>query len=512
MILQGIFNILDLYLIETDLFYNDVDRFFQNEISTSLDVSVITSDNIDEILQEVVSFLIARFEEFGLTRMKVENRFSSHFLELKEHEKKTIFTLNGLYKVKLAPLIYEILLEQIVYYLVDPAAASILLNFRGNRNQGEQNGGDGRGRGGGRGFLLLEFMIELKNLRTLFEKSPEKMENLRKYIRIRDNIIKKFCSNKTSIESLEDLTNSRDKLQLLYLIYRIIDFYGIQSFFDFSHIKQYLNDHFDDCLEDIPLITLKNPDLCFCGLYLSQHLKVNIDSEKIKQFLEDIYEDQREEFEVPILEATDGLYYYFKSTKMVNIKVSDHLIDDILKAENKFFKPKYLREAETSQLVIILKIYNLLGILSRIDPQNIKALKDEIESRITSDGIKQQRDGFVSSEATYYVLFYHYMNDTLDKLKNYEILHSIISRIYRNIEILDFSVDMSHDLISEVFYSCESLRLFNCIETKEMIIHLAKYLFPQEVVDKIIASDIATRSRARFRHTRIDRITGEPIY
>ena len=503
MILQGIFNILDLYLTETELFYNDVDRFFQYEISTSLDVSVITEDNIAKVLQDIVSFLIDQFEELGIKRVKVENRFSSHFLELTDHEIKNISTFNDLYKIKLAPLIYEFLLEQIVYYLVDPTAASILLSFRGNGHPGEQNEG--------KGFLLLEFMIELKNLRTLFEKSPEKMDNLRKYVTIRDNIIKKFRRNKNNIESLEDLANSRDKLQLLYLIYRIIDFFEMQSYFDFSHISQYLNDHFEDCLEDIPLITLKNPDLCFCGIYLSQHLKVNIDREKIEQFLEDLYEDQREEFDAPILEATDGLYYYFKSIRMANLKVSEHLIDDILNAENKFFKPNYLRDAETSQLVIILKIYNLLGILSRIDPQNIKALKDEIESRITTNGIKQHRDGFVSSEATYYVLFYHYMNDTLDKLKNYEILHSVISRIYRNIEILDFSGDMSHDLISEVFYSCESLKLFNCIETKEMIIHLAKYLFPQEVVDKISASDITTRSRARFRHTRIDRITGNPI-
>jgi hypothetical protein len=504
MILQGIFNILDLYLSETELFYNDVDQFFQNEISNSLDVSEITSDNINKVLQDVVSFLMERFEGFGLKKSKVENRFSSHFLELKDHEKKKISTLNDLYKIKLAPLIYEILLEQIVYYLVDPTAASILLNFRGNRHQGVHNGG--------KGFLLLEFMIELKNLRTLFEKSPEKMENLRKYVRVRDIIIKKFRSNKTNIESLEDLTNSQDKLQLLYLIYRIINFFEIKSYFDFSHITQYLNDHFEDCLCDIPLITLKNPDLCFCGIYLSQHLKVNIDREKIKQFLEDIYDDQREEFDAIILEATDGLYYYFKSIKMANLKVSDYLIDDILKAENKFFKPTYLRDVETSQLVIILKIYNLLGILSRIDPQNIKTIKDEIESRITANGIKQRRDGFVSSEATYYVLFYLYMNDSLDKLKNYDILNSIISRIYRNIEILDFSIDMSHDLISEVFYSCESLRLFNCIETKEMIINLANHMFPQEVVDKISASDIESRSRARFRHERIDRITGEPIY
>ena len=511
MILQGIFNILDLYLNEIELFYNDVDKFFQEEISNSLDVSVINAENIDEILQNVVSFLIDRFEEFGIKRAIVENRFSSHFLELTDHEIKTISAFNDLYKIKLAPLIYEFLLEEIVYYLVDPTAASILLSFRGNghhrrrhQHNEEQNGG--------KGFLLLEFMIELKNLRTLFEKAPEKMDNLRKYVRIRDNIIKKFRRNQANIESLEDLANSQDKLQLMYLIYRIIDFFEMQSYFDFSHLKQYLNDHFEDCLEDIPLITLKNPDLCYCGIYLSQHLKVNIDREKIEQFLEDVYKDQRDEFDSPILEATDGLYYYFKSINMANLNISDDLVDDILKAEDKFFKPTYLRDAETSQLVIILKIYNLLGILSRIDPQNIKALKDEIESRITPDGIKQNRDGFISSEATYYVLFYHYMNDNLDKLKNYEILHSVISRIYRNIEILDFSGDMSHDLISEVFYSCESLKLFNCIETKEMIIHLAKYLFPQAVVDKIIASDITTRSRARFRHTRIDRITGNPIY
>ncbi len=506
MILQGIFNILDLYLIEIELFYNDVDQYFQIEISNSLEVSEITADNIEDVLRDVVQFLVERFVELGLQRLKVENRFSSNFLELKDQEKKTITSFNELYKLKLSPLIYEILLEQIVYYLVDPKAASILLRFREGRSKVEHD------HNGGRGFLLLEFMIELRQLRSLFEQSPEKMENLRKYIKIRDKIIIKFCNSKIKIEGLEDLKNSRDKLQLLYLIYRIIDFFDIQSFFDFSHIVKYLKDHFEDCLEDIPLISLKNPDLCFCGIYLAQHLKVDIDKDKIKQFLENVYEDQRDEFEAPILEATDGLYYYFKSTSMANSKLSENLIDDMLKVEKKFFKPSYLKEVDTSQLVIILKIYNLLGILNRIDPQNIQAIKDEIESRITPDGIKQSRDGFVTSEATYYVLFYHYVNDTLDKLKDHDILNSIISRIYRNIEILEFSLDMSHDLISEIFYSCESLRLFNCIETKEMIIHLAKYLFPQEVVNKILASDIESRSKARFRHTRIDRITGEAIY
>ncbi|MFX0008168.1 MAG: hypothetical protein ACFFAV_15775, partial [Candidatus Hermodarchaeota archaeon] len=80
-----------------------------------------------------------------------------------------------------------------------------------------------------------------------------------------------------------------------------------------------------------------------------------------------------------------------------------------------------------------------------------------------------------------------------------------------NLELLDISVDTNYDLISELFYSIESLKLFNCIETKEMIIHLAKYLFPDEVVRKILTSEEITRSSARFRHLKVNRITGETI-
>ena len=65
---------------------------------------------------------------------------------------------------------------------------------------------------------------------------------------------------------------------------------------------------------------------------------------------------------------------------------------------------------------------------------NFPTLTEEIERRISPEGIKQFREGFVSSEATYYVLFSHFMNNTLDKLKDYEILKNIVSRIYRNIE------------------------------------------------------------------------------
>ena len=147
------------------------------------------------------------------------------------------------------------------------------------------------------------------------------------------------------------------------------------------------------------------------------------------------------------------------------------------------------------------------------DPQHINAILDEIETRVTPEGIFQYRDSFISSEATYYIIFLNYMRSTLDKLKDYNLLGNIISRIYRNLEILDFSAEMNFDLLSELFYSLESLKLFNCIETKEMIIHLAKFLFPQEVVDKVTSTkELITPKKARFRHLKVNKTTGETIY
>jgi len=45
-----------------------------------------------------------------------------------------------------------------------------------------------------------------------------------------------------------------------------------------------------------------------------------------------------------------------------------------------------------------------------------------------------------------------------------------------------------------------------------MIIHLAKYLFPQEIYEKISTSREIIREKAKFRHLKVDRVTGETIY
>ena len=195
---------------------------------------------------------------------------------------------------------------------------------------------------------------------------------------------------------------------------------------------------------------------------------------------------------------------------MMKLWLNFEKVNQIIKTDSQFFESNYLKKLETSQLVVILKMYHLLGVSKLEDA--IRAIKEEIELRITSEGIKQFRDGFVSSEATYYVLFSYFMSNSLYKLKDYNLLENIVKRIYRNLELLDFSIDTIYDLISELIYSLESLKLFNCIETNEMILHLAKYLFPQEISEKILNTKEIIREKAKFRHLKVDRVTGETIY
>jgi len=492
MILQGLFNILDLYFKEIDLFYNNIDQYFRDKINSFFLESLITKSNINQKFEELTRYLIQLFADIGFDKFEIENDFLDPFLEIYDKDREEITSIIELYDKKLAPFIYEIFLETIVDYLIDIKVAPLMLKLKSE------------------GFLSIEFIMELRNLKDLIETTPEKRENLKKYIQIRGKIIDKFQKNKKKIESLEDLQEPEFKLQILYLIYRIIDFFNLQKMFDFSHIKSYLEEKVDEWLVDVPLVTLKNPDIYYCGIYLSKHLNTNLDEKKITDFLLDLFEEAIDRYDSPLIEATDGAYYFLKSTELMKLWLSFEQINNIIKADPKFFEASYLKTLETSQLVVILKLYYHLGV-SRLE-QKINAINEEIALRITPEGIKQFRDGFVSSEATYYVIFSHYMNNSLDKLKDFDLLKNIVSRIYRNLELLDFSVDTNYDLVSELFYSIESLKLFNCIETKEMIKHLAQYLFPQKIYESISTKKEIIREKAKFRHLKVNKITGETIY
>ena len=492
MIFQGLFEILDSCFSGIEIFYNNIDRYFLEMVSDLLRTHQDIENNLDTALETIIPILIDEFVEIGLYRAKVQNRLSAKFLTIKIEQKGVRSSIIELYEKKIAPLVYEIIMEQIIFYLVDDRAIPILLNFRK------------------KGLITIDFIIELRDLKNSLENSPEKLEKLKRYIRIRDKIIIKFCENKEKIESLEDLDNSQSKIQLMYLIYKIIDFFDIQYFFNFSHLKEYLKNNFEDCMESIPLISLKNPDLCYCALYLANQLDININEEKVKEYLLNVYEDQVEEFEFPIIEATNQLFFFLKSTSLTKLWLTNEQINEIVKYEPKFFESQHLEEVETSQLAIILTTFAFLELFNKVDENSIKTIYEEIEKRITPEGIKQNINGFYSSEATFYVLFSNYVNQNLDKLKSSNILDNIVSKIYRNLEFLDFSKDMNMDLLTELFYSVESLRLFNCIKLKENIIHLVKYLFPEEIENKILNKTIKLKVRSKYLI--VNRTTGETNY
>ena len=100
---------------------------------------------------------------------------------------KITYTPLELYERKLAPIIYELFLEKIVDYLVDIEVAPLMLRLKDE------------------GFLPIEFIMELRNLKNLINRYPQKRENLRKYTQIKKNIINKFQVNKENIERLEDV-------------------------------------------------------------------------------------------------------------------------------------------------------------------------------------------------------------------------------------------------------------------------------------------------------------------
>ncbi|TFG23298.1 MAG: hypothetical protein EU529_07825 [Promethearchaeota archaeon] len=495
MIFQGLFNILDLYSNEIDLFYDAINKYFRERIIIFIDGISLEKRDLAEEYELITSFLTKELINLGFEREEFEYKFSDEFIKIRKKEINALNTPIERFDKKLAPIVYEIFLEKVVDYLVDKPCIPIMLELRSRK------------------FIPIEFLMELRNLKNLFDKDPDKLENLKKYVQIRERIIQKFSENKEKIEKLEDLDNPQDKLQLIYLIYRIIDFFHLQKIFDFSHIKNFLKNNIEEWLVSIPLVTLKNPDLYFCGIYLANRLldmDTDINKEQVINFLLNLYEENIDEFEASLFEATDRIYYFLKATQMSNYRLSDSKIKMLLKTEPRFFESHFLKNLETSQLVVILKILNLVG-FNKLE-REIQSITEEIERRITPEGIIQYRDGFVTSESTYYVLFCNYMKNSLDKLKDNDLLGSIVSRIYRNLEILDFSVDTNYDLVSELFYSIESLKLFNCIETKQMIIHLTKYLFPQIVVDTILKSEEITQTTTRFRHLKVNRITGETIY
>ncbi|MHA1488522.1 MAG: hypothetical protein ACTSRI_02570 [Promethearchaeota archaeon] len=496
MIFQGLFNILDLYSNEIELFYHNIDEYFIEKFNSYFKGYKKEEYNLDDFQKKFSLFIKEKSTELGFKSERIGDNHSIIVRKLQNNDFKEITSIKKLYE-KIAPIIHEIFLKKIFNYLISPNEAQLILNLKS------------------KGLIPIEFIMELRNLKFLFEKSPERKKNLKKYIQIEEKIIDKLLKNKEKIERIEKLEDYQDKLQLFYMIYKIIAFFNMQKLFDLSDIKEYIKNNCSEWLDSIPLLSLKNPDLYYCGIYLLKHLSIFIEEEEldnIKYFLLNIYDENIDEFESPIIEATYQVSFLLEASSLIELGLSIAQIKELLKGDIDFYNPNYLKNLETSQLVIILKIFTGLGVHQLIESQKIKPILDEIKKRITSEEVKQFRNGVFSAEATYHVVFCNYMRDSLKDLIDVDFIDKIISKIYRNLEMLNFSEETNYDLISEIYYSCETLKLLNGIKTKHALIHLARYLFPQQIVNKILNGKKITASSVKFNHSKISKITGQTIF
>ncbi|TXT59460.1 MAG: hypothetical protein BAJALOKI1v1_1420002 [Promethearchaeota archaeon] len=497
MIYQGLNNILSYYLKESSLLYRSLNDYFKKRIEgldRKLKENEINQESIKKYMQDILDKIESTLQFLGFKDQDFTTTIHDPFIKVKESHLAEITFVSDVFDLIVEPIVNELVFKKICEYFVNINGQQILINLRKAE------------------AFPLESLVEVRELKDLFDKNLKKQERLRNYIQLEDKIIGNYKEHKEQIESLEELKETRNKIQLIYLVYRIIYFFNLESIFDFTNIETYLKEHMDEWLTTIPLVTLKNPDLYFCGIYLAHHLDIDIDMEKVEEFISNLYLEYIDEFESPIMEGTCALYYYVKSIKILDIDIGDENVHKLIDADPDYFKESNLKQMETTCLAVILKIYKILGIFDQIETEKIQAIEQEINNRISGDVIKQYPDGLYSSEATYYVLFHHYMRDEIEQLKDKNLLRNIIDRIYRNLEVLDFSEDTSYDLLSELFYSCESLKLLNCIEEKAMLLHLAKYLFPQEISDAIENSTDFTFDKTNFRHLGVSKRTGETIY
>ena len=195
-----------------------------------------------------------------------------------------------------------------------------------------------------------------------------------------------------------------------------------------------------------------------------------------------------------------------KTIELIGLSLPDEKISLLLQENNAFYSPTYLQGLETSRLILIPKLYNILGMRNKIDPTKISAIENEINHRIESD----DRDLY-SSEVLYYLIFHYYGAGSLKKLKNFDIVERLVSKIHRNLTIFILDEDISADIISELVYSFESLKLLNCISTKDSYSHLINYILPNQVASQLTQNFKQYSEISNCKELKINKITGDLI-
>lgn len=448
--------LLDFYELENKTKNVDLKKFINYLEQELLEIGFVIQD---------INYFFSRIKKFD------RNLHLDNLIKYIEYLEKSIY-----------PVIEELFLWEFLNYLANIRHPNLLSNLK-------------------RIGLPIEILIRAKRLKDAYEIEPVKAENLKNYIVLKETIINFLFDNKEAVIELQKEDGLPISLQLLYYIHRIISLFNLEKSFDFSTLREYLEGCCEDYLQTIPLVTLKNPDLYYCGIFLAAQLDVIMDKSSLESYFSSVYEEILDDFDAPFIQGTRRLYYLLKTMDLFGDSLTNVQINHLMNEDDSnYYDHAHLRALETSRLVVILKIFKMLNIMDRIDPKKIKIIQDEIKKRLSS--VKNEK-GKLSTELIYYTLFYYYTINKMDTLNEFNILKEITKKIYRNLAILVLDKDTCNDLLSEILYSLESLRLLNSINSKETYSHLIQYLFPKVISPKDM------KNHPELRMPTINKITGD---
>ena len=483
MIFHGIFKIIYEILDSSKSYNRVIKKYFNRKIEIYLknhknDDILNIADLIVDIKQNLLEL---EFSEFDIDYFfaGVEKKFSM----LNESYSKSPFTF---YDTEIEHLIIELIIMKILEYIVGFDINPIIVQMRKNN------------------LLPDNLLIQIQELKKKYENDLNKIQNLKKYLSIKNRIIETLLNNQINFSNIQrDMTNYR-KLQLIYLLFRLIEYINLERKFDFHHIKDFLITHTKEYLDTIPLVTLKNPELYYCGIYLSVKLDLPIDYVVLNFFLEQVYQDLINSFDAPFVQGTRRIYYLIKTLDLIGSTLSDEKINRLMVENDEFYRPDYLKDLETSRIILISKIYNYLGIRNKINPLKIAAIEDEINRRVETID-----NNLNYSEVLYYLIFHYYGTGSLKNLENFDIINTLVKKIHQNLTILILNDETSNDIISELVYSFECLKLLNCINTKESFSHLVNYFLPNQAIAQIQQDLEQIPEISNCKQLKINKITGD---
>ncbi len=493
MFFQGLLISIGAYFSSmTDFIYSKIELYFGGKINDLFQSEL----NNDEYFYDKLMFTIKNeLSDIGFKKEEIQpiiNKIKNLITQSKQiidEERKGPYT----YQKEICQMLFELVFESIINYIIDERVAKIILALKIKE------------------IIPIEICAQINDFKAHYFPNTIFYTNLKNFFLIKQNIVQKLISNKINIEKLQNITTLKDKLQLFYFIFRILDLFNLENYFDFSVLKKEIKENIDSWLLNVPLVSLKNPDLYYCGLYLADKLDVEIDHNKLISFLNLLTDNSIEEFDSLLIQGTRRLYYLLKSSDLLKVKLSLEKLYKQINKSNIFLKPGELKQYETSRIVIIYKICKILqkNYNFTVDNALIDPIINELEKRIGIEGFRQFQEGLVSAEASYYGFFLFYISNNLEKIKNSTLFLSLLKIIYRNLEIITFNENLNIDLLSELLYALESLKLMNSTDIPLYSTFIGQYIFPEAVIKLINPKRNINPESFKIRIYRVDKVTGE---